>query len=83
MCVSIKRNPITGDDDIEMFAKGNAVVIELEFNTSGFDDDEFVKIFSSQYMKLNLGIKTRIGGEINLDSLNEAVRDSLGLPSFP
>lgn len=78
-----KENPITRDDDIEMFAKGNAVVIELEFNTSGFDDDEFVKIFSSQYMKLNLGIKTRIGGEINLDSLNEAVRDSLGLPSFP
>lgn len=77
-----RDNPITGEDDIANFAEGNAFILNLEFNTAGFEDGDFVKIYSTQYLKLNMGVKTRINAEVDVDSLNQAVRDSLGIPTI-
>ena len=64
-----KKNPTTGENEIETLFDGNAIILNMSFKTNGYDNDETVSIYSSQGIKFNMGIKTRIDASITRDSL--------------
>jgi hypothetical protein len=68
-----RDNPYTGEDDIALLASGNAIIWNLQFTTTGFEQDEIVKIFSTQKLKINLGLKTRADVSIEVPSVRDSV----------
>ena len=68
-----KKNPTTGDNDIQTLFDGNAILLSMSFKTNGYDNDEVIDIYSSQAMKFNMGIKTRINASITRDSLTNLI----------
>lgn len=64
-----KKNPTTNVNDIETLFEGNAILLNMNFKTAGYDTDKEVTIYSSQALKFNMGIKTRLDATITRDSL--------------
>jgi len=72
-----RKNPSTGENDLENLLAGNAIILQVELNTTDYDTDEFVKVFSTQGLKVNLGIKTKINGTLDVDSIRGSLIDSI------
>ncbi|MDA7836767.1 hypothetical protein N9A49_05100 [Salibacteraceae bacterium] len=68
-----KENPTSGLSDIETLFNGNAILLNMSFKTTGYDNSETVSIYSSQALKFNMGIKTRIDASITRDSLTNLI----------
>ena len=68
-----KKNPTTGENDIQALFDGNAILLNMSFKTNGYDNDKVVDIYSTQGIKFNMGIKTRINASITRDSLTNLI----------
>ena len=64
-----KENHTSGPSDIETLFNGNAILLNMSFKTTGYDNSETVSIYSTQALKFNMGIKTRIDASITRDSI--------------
>jgi len=68
-----KKNSTTGENDIQTLFDGNAILLNMSFKTNGYDNDEVIDIYSTQSIKFNMGIKTRINAPITRDSLTNLI----------
>lgn len=68
-----KKNPTTRENDIQTLFDGNAILLNMSFKTNGYDNSKPISIYSTQAMKFNMGIKTRINASLTRDSLTNLI----------
>lgn len=67
-----ENNITAGLTDLEALATANAMILNISFNTTGYNVNNDVKIYSTQKLKVNMGIKTKLNvdsEDIGLDTL--------------